>query len=135
MMYSIESRSPLLDFRLLKFLGAHEKFKFYKGFNKYLLRSLLSKKVPHSISWRKDKQGLRWNPNEFLEKNRETILETVLNSQIISELFCESNREGDIADFFSKDNGLKNDLLQKCYSLSLLEEAYNLSLETVDIEV
>ena len=58
MMYSVETRSPLLDYRLISFLKMKEKYKISKGYNKVLLRKLLARFSSGEIAWRKDKKGM-----------------------------------------------------------------------------
>ena len=50
------------------------------------------------------------------------------NSKIINNLFDEADLGLKIEDFFNEDCPKNNDLLLRCYSVSLLEEAYNVVL-------
>ena len=54
---------------------------------------------------------------------------TVKRTKIVNKLFDEANHGLNIEDFFSGANSKNNSLLLRCYSVSLLEEAYNLILE------
>ncbi len=58
MAFSIESRVPLLDHRLLEFAFAlPEGHKLGPGWSKYLMRQALEGFLPQDITWRKDKKG------------------------------------------------------------------------------
>ncbi|MCB0540416.1 MAG: asparagine synthase (glutamine-hydrolyzing), partial [Bacteroidetes bacterium] len=58
MAFSIESRVPFMDYRLLEFtLGLPEKLIYRYGVRKYILRQALRSKVPDKILDRKDKMG------------------------------------------------------------------------------
>lgn len=58
MAFSIESRAPFLDFRLVEFtLGLADRFKICEGISKRILRSAMAGTVPEKILNRRDKMG------------------------------------------------------------------------------
>ncbi|OOF20329.1 asparagine synthase (glutamine-hydrolyzing), partial [Salinivibrio sp. IB872] len=58
MAYSIESRMPFMDYRLVEFLARVPAcYKIHNGWTKYLARLAFDKKLPDEITWRKDKMG------------------------------------------------------------------------------
>jgi asparagine synthase (glutamine-hydrolysing) len=58
MAFSIESRVPFLDHRLVDFIGTlPNNQKMHKGWSKYVLRQMLDKKLNDKVVWRKDKKG------------------------------------------------------------------------------
>ncbi len=58
MAFSIESRVPFLDHRLVEFtLALPDDAKMQGGWTKYVLRKTIDKKVPDEIVWRTDKKG------------------------------------------------------------------------------
>ncbi|MBR1199504.1 asparagine synthase (glutamine-hydrolyzing) [Bradyrhizobium sp. AUGA SZCCT0158] len=58
MAFSIESRAPFLDFRLVEFtLGLADRFKIHQGISKRILRSAMAGTVPEKILNRRDKMG------------------------------------------------------------------------------
>lgn len=58
MAFSIESRVPLLDYRLIEFAFAlDEGRKVGPGWSKHLFRQALSRVLPAEVAWRKDKKG------------------------------------------------------------------------------
>lgn len=73
MYYSIESRMPFMDHRLIEFsLSIPDCYKVHNGFTKYFARLAFDGKLPDEITWRKDKMGwpvptARWM-NEDLAK-------------------------------------------------------------------
>lgn len=57
MAFSIESRHPFMDYRLVEFgLSLPDEYKIKNGFQKYIMRDAM-KNIPDSIKWRKDKKG------------------------------------------------------------------------------
>ena len=58
MAYSVESRVPFMDFRLVEFLfEVPAGYKFRNGWSKYLSRVAMQDKLPKNILWRRDKMG------------------------------------------------------------------------------
>jgi|GEM_PF-12801 len=58
MAFSIESRVPLLDYRLIEFAFAlDEGRKVGPGWSKHLFRQALGRVLPTEVAWRKDKKG------------------------------------------------------------------------------
>lgn len=58
MAYSIESRMPFMDYRLVEFLASvPASYKMHNGWTKYLARLAFNGKLPDEINWRRDKMG------------------------------------------------------------------------------
>ncbi len=58
MAFSIESRMPFMDYRLVEFLASVPAcYKMRDGWTKYLARLAFNGKLPDEINWRKDKMG------------------------------------------------------------------------------
>jgi asparagine synthase (glutamine-hydrolysing) len=88
MAFSIESRMPFLDHRLVEFLASIPGcYKIHKGWTKYIARLAFDKKLPDEIVWRKDKMG--WPiPEEYWFKGglREWFNDTRQKSSLITRL-------------------------------------------------
>ncbi len=87
MAHSIESRSPMLDYRLIEFcFSLPNNLKIRNGIGKWILRESMKGILPEKVRTRKDKAGLlspadRWFRNE----NREQIRE-LINAEDVKEL-------------------------------------------------
>lgn len=58
MAFSIESRMPFMDYRLVEFLASVPAcYKMRNGWTKYLARLAFDGKLPNEVNWRKDKMG------------------------------------------------------------------------------
>lgn len=58
MAFSVESRTPFLDFRLAEFLAeTPEAYKIHEGWTKHLARKAFSDRLPEDVVWRRDKMG------------------------------------------------------------------------------
>ena len=120
MINSIESRSPFLDKRLYKYVFINDNLKFRNGFNKYMLRKLLSSKLGNHYGFRKGKSGFTtFHVEKFL--NEKKILEIICDSTLIRKIFSS-----DIDNIIKKDLDFftKHQLL----SLAYLDNIYNLNV-------
>lgn len=125
MMRSLESRSPLLDYRLIKYVNLPTEGKFARGYNKHALRQALPKIIPHSVRWRRDKQGFRWNAKMFFQQNEDTILESMRESKLLDSLF-DMNRL--MADYRAGVLGSHPRFFLRLYSVAALEGRFACSL-------
>lgn len=58
MAFSIESRMPFMDYRLIEFLASVPAcYKMRNGWTKYLARLAFDGKLPDEVNWRQDKMG------------------------------------------------------------------------------
>ena len=88
MAHSIESRSPLLDYRLAKYMNLSQSDTFNKGYNKYTLRSVMPKTISANIRWRKTKGGFSLtNKIKEYTQSSEMIQNEILNSKILNHFF------------------------------------------------
>lgn len=82
MRFSIESRLPFLDFRIVeKTLATSNDLKIKNGVNKYILREAMKDVLPEKIRKRTDKVGFSTPEDEwFRQKNWEIFIKELLNS-------------------------------------------------------
>lgn len=58
MAFSIESRMPFMDYRLVEFLATVPAcYKMRNGWTKYIARLAFDQKLPDEVNWRRDKMG------------------------------------------------------------------------------
>ena len=99
MAFSIESRVPFLDHRLVEFIRTlPTDQKIYNGWTKYVLRKMLNDKVNDKVVWRKDKKGFvtpqqDWK-NELIttltSELKESNLPSLMNRNYVLQL-CEKD--------------------------------------------
>lgn len=86
MAFSIESRAPFMDYRLVEYLAnVPASYKLRNGWTKYIARLAFDGKLPDEITWRKDKMGwpipeTLWFNGKF--KNQYTSIINSLNKDI-----------------------------------------------------
>lgn len=79
MAFSIESRVPFLDHRLVEFsLMINSSLKIYNGYSKYILRKSIENYAPSEIVWRKDKKGFV-TPESDWQKEISEIMRQYIN--------------------------------------------------------
>lgn len=75
MAFSIESRTPFTDYRLVDYLFAIPAcYKFRNGWSKWLLRLAMKDLLPEEIRWRKDKVGFAVS-GQMREYDRDRLFE------------------------------------------------------------
>ncbi len=86
MAYSVESRLPFLDYKLIEIcLSINNNYKIGEGWSKYILRKNLEKILPDEIVYNKRKIGFE-PPIKYWWPRSEHILEAINNSKIIKEI-------------------------------------------------
>jgi asparagine synthase (glutamine-hydrolysing) len=91
MHFSIESRLPYLDYRLVELaLNVDDHFKIHRGWLKWLLRETFQPVVPETILWRKDKIGFAAPSQIWESRHSKQMFETINNSKFLSS-FCNLN--------------------------------------------
>jgi len=118
MSHSMEARSPLLDYRLSKYVGLPTNQKFHKGYNKYLLRTAMPKTIPQEVAWRRDKQGFRWQPQSLLNDNEKEILNILNKSTYIKKHLSNFS--------YKKNDGslIHNIQTLRMFCVALLDDIY-----------
>lgn len=86
MMSSVEGRSPILDYRLHRYVSSGYQNKFQHCWNKHELRKTFDLLKPLDTQWRKQKQGFRWDGKRFLLSNENAILELMRENQALAGL-------------------------------------------------
>lgn len=70
MAFSIESRMPFMDYRLVEFLASVPAcYKMHNGWTKYLARLAFDGKLPDEVNWRRDKMGWPIPEKKWFEGN------------------------------------------------------------------
>lgn len=99
MAYSIESRAPFMDYRLVEFLcSVPACYKIHNGWTKYIARLAFEGKLPDEICWRQDKMG--WpSPEEYWFRRsrlRGWFIDTVANSALVKKIRPDLNVEREL---------------------------------------
>jgi asparagine synthase (glutamine-hydrolysing) len=95
MAYSVESRQPFMDYRLILFLNSVPScFKLRNGWTKFLARVAFDDKLPAEIVWRNDKMGWPRPLKEWLsDKIGNQVVDTIKKSILLKELIGDISNE------------------------------------------
>lgn len=117
MAFSIESRMPFMDYRLVEFLAmVPATYKLHGGWTKYLARKAFDGKLPENVCWRRDKMG--WPiPEEFWFKGKlkEHFIRALKNSEFLLRVGVDFSNVSEIEIF----NRYSFEFLLRCYVLEI----------------
>ncbi|MGE4553330.1 MAG: asparagine synthase-related protein, partial [Desulfovibrionaceae bacterium] len=119
MIHSVETRSPLMDYRLYKYLRLPLDLKFRDGFNKYLLRKALPASVPDAVRWRAAKAGFALKSPDIFAARRGEMEACVRASALLGDLFDMDALLSGLAPLAGRSHF--KELLEHLYSVALLE--------------
>jgi asparagine synthase (glutamine-hydrolysing) len=93
MAFSIESRIPFLDFRVVDFIfSLPAVYKFHNGFTKYLLRRACKGIIPEDVRLRKNKLGFAVPEEKWLSENRANILDIFKGRDFCSSVYADKSK-------------------------------------------
>jgi asparagine synthase (glutamine-hydrolysing) len=107
MAFSIETRLPFLDYRLIEFVfSLPAVYKIHNGWSKYLLRSAVGNLLPREISWRRDKMGFVTPEIIWLKENKGEIKKIFSEKRFMSDIYVNRKKIlDDLDNFFKKEVG------------------------------
>ena len=127
MMYSVEGRFPFLKKDIVElFLRLPPSAQLKNGYGKYLLRKSFENKMPNSIIWRKKKQGFSISKENWLEDNKEDIINKIKNSQFLKILINVEQ-----INMFIKNSDIslldreEYNFIWRCFAFSVWESCYS----------
>jgi asparagine synthase (glutamine-hydrolysing) len=126
MAFSIESRVPFLDHKLLEFLYSLPiEMKLQNGWTKFIIRDYLNGKLDDKVVWRIDKMGFLTPQQAWKKTLDKKLIEDIESSNIPSLL-----NKSFILDLCKKDFGNNAHLSEfwRLYSLIKWYNVYNLSV-------
>jgi len=132
MAFSVESRMPFMDYRLVEFLATiPANYKIHGGWTKFIARRAFNQRLPDVICWRKDKMG--WPiPEEFWFKGslKEHFIKTLKNAKFLSQCGIHFSNIKE-KDFFNKYSFT---FLLKCYVMETWYTVFWLDSRVTKIE-
>jgi asparagine synthase (glutamine-hydrolysing) len=93
MAYSVESRVPFLDHRLVNLLiNMKPELKLKRGWSKYVLRKALTE-LPERIKWRRDKRNFLIPEDKWLRINLSNSIKTLFNDSYLNRFGIVDDRK------------------------------------------
>ena len=85
---SIESRFPMMDYRIVEFwFNLPFIYKIHAGWTKYVARLAFQNKLPHEITWRRDKIG--WETPQvswFSGQLKNWLTQNIMESDFLKQI-------------------------------------------------
>jgi asparagine synthase (glutamine-hydrolysing) len=103
MAFSIESRMPLLDYRLVEHvLSLPLRMIVRDGWTKYVFRRAMQDRLPREVQWRKDKMGFVTPEGEWIKRGRERIA-AMLGGELHASAYLDAAKLRGSLDRFVRD--------------------------------
>jgi len=91
MAFSMENRSPFLDYRLVQYaFSMPSKYKIKNGISKWILKEIAKKFIPKPIVDRKDKRGFSAPVNRWFEWDKKGKYDRSAYRQIAFDAWCDA---------------------------------------------
>lgn len=105
MAFSVESRTPFMDYRILEFaLGLPEEFVYRNGERKYILRKAFENLVPAAILNRRDKMGFVSSEERWMkEEGRDWFFDKIVSKNLDANKFNITEVESYTKSILSND--------------------------------
>jgi len=129
MKFSIESRTPFLDYRIIQFLFETEAvYKIHNGWSKWILRNAMDKELPENIVWRRDKKGFPTPERKWMMDLKIDFMKLANESGAeIGNYFNISKITQDYEKILS-DPEIKSHFLWKIYNFMKWRKLFNVNI-------
>ncbi len=125
MNFSIESRTPFLDYRIIKLLFETEGiYKIHNGFSKWILRNSMEDKLPAEVAWRRDKKGFPTPERNWLMRLKSDFIETVNENREELNVFLNTDLILSNYDKIVSNPDIKSHFLWKIYNFAKWKKMY-----------
>jgi asparagine synthase (glutamine-hydrolysing) len=92
MAFSIESRVPFLDYRLVEYVFTQAShLRIREGWTKWIQRAAMEKKLPAEVVWRRDKVGFETPEKEWFRTGKQRLLD-ILHSKSAASDYLDMDR-------------------------------------------
>ncbi len=128
MKFSIESRTPFLDYRQVRLLFETEGiYKIHNGWSKWILRNAMKNTVPDNVVWRRDKKGFPTPERRWMK---------ILKDEFIRILNEDKDQLGEYFDIPSiiknydsivLNENIKSNFLWKVYNFAKWKNMYGVN--------
>ncbi|MFA5783226.1 MAG: asparagine synthase C-terminal domain-containing protein, partial [Bacteroidales bacterium] len=123
MHYSLETRVPLLDYRIVEFAyNLSPDIKYRNGISKYLLKKVLYNYIP-SAYFDRPKWGFSIPLKKWLKSDLSFLIDEYLSAKAVNETgFLHAEKVASLIKQFRVDN--KNYLFQRLWELIILQNFF-----------
>lgn len=130
MEFSVESRLPLLDYRLAELcFRMPVSTRFQDGFNKYVMRLAYTDALPKNVIDRKKKQGFYSPADQWLKNNLDQVEQELVDSDLLDSLI-QKEKIPELLQWFSKapegvEGVVETKLIWRIYALAIWARVFS----------
>ncbi len=129
MKFSIESRTPFLDYRIIKMLFETDSiYKIHRGWSKWILRNSMNNFVPENIVWRRDKKGFPTPERKWMMRLKENFIQIVKENQDCLEQYFNVSLVLKEYDNIISNKNIKSHFLWKIYNFVKWKKMFNVTV-------
>ena len=125
MAFSVESRLPFLDYRLMEYLfSLPPSYMFRDGYTKYAYRMAMNKHMHQEIVWRKNKEGFKMPEYSILKNNKKFLHENIdmlLNDSIVNLKYTNKT-----VDYLLENKNNYNNVIWRIICFSQWKNTFNM---------
>ncbi|MDD5647528.1 MAG: asparagine synthase (glutamine-hydrolyzing) [Dehalococcoidia bacterium] len=93
MAFSVESRVPFLDYRLVEFVfSLPSSYKIHNGWTKWILREAMEGILPENIRWRRDKLGFPTPESAWMRQKGDRVREIFSDRDFKASAYIDNKR-------------------------------------------
>jgi asparagine synthase (glutamine-hydrolysing) len=127
MAFSIESRTPFLDWRLVKLLMEIPViYKIHNGRTKWLLRKAMNGRVPDKILQRRDKKGFPTPERKWLQLMKDEITGSIKKNRQVLEGIINTDAVIKDYDLILKHRNIRTNFIWKIYNYVKWKELFGI---------
>jgi asparagine synthase (glutamine-hydrolysing) len=117
MKFSIESRTPFLDYRMVKLLFETEGiYKIHNGWSKWILRNSIRNIVPEKVVWRRDKKGFPTPERKWMKILKEDFIKIANENKDELNTYFDVDKIIKEYDEIISNPDIKSNFLWKVYN-------------------
>ncbi len=129
MNFSIESRTPFLDYRIIKLLFETEGiYKIHNGWSKWILRNSMNGFVPENIVWRRDKKGFPTPERKWMMRLKDDFRNLVGENKEDLSVFFNTDLILKNYDEIIANANIKSHFLWKIYNFAKWKKMYGVTM-------
>jgi asparagine synthase (glutamine-hydrolysing) len=106
MAFSLESRVPFLDYRLVeKAFSLPNDLKIHNGYTKWILRNAMNSRLPDEITWRKDKKGFTTPERAWMLNGADMLRDAIQGDSALNDYLDSAVARKHLEKFLSSESG------------------------------
>lgn len=128
MKFSIESRTPFLDYRIIKLLFETEAvYKIHNGWSKWILRNSMCDFIPDKVVWRRDKKGFPTPERKWMIRLKDDFINTLNEGKNEMNEYFNVDEIIKNYEFIVLNKNIKSHFMWKIYNFAKWKKMYGVT--------